>query len=318
MHPYHLNIQIPPHKTGIQPKDLLVFAGSCFSENIASKLVKLHFNCINSPNGIVFNPISLAVPFQQLIAQKNYTEQDTIQQNNTWYSLHHHGKIHHENQNELLNQINQNQDNFKKQLLAAKWLFITFGSAWVYTLKSKNTIVANCHKLPQQHFEKRLLSVNEIAAIWQPIIAQLKTLNPELNIVFTVSPVKHLRDGVHENNLSKATLLLAINQLIQDKDNYFSAYELLNDDLRDYRFYETDAAHPNTMAIDYIFEKFKTTYFNEITLALISEIEKLNMMLAHKITGNNTNEILIFEKAKNIQIEKIIQLAPHIQHLIIQ
>ncbi len=316
MHPYHLNISIPKSNNSIQPADVMVFAGSCFSENIASKLQNLYFDCIHSPNGIVFNPISLAVPFQKIINNTFYAETDTIQHSNMWYSLHHHGKINHINQSDLLNQINQKQEDFKSQILKANWLFITFGSAWVYTLKANNIIVANCHKIPQTQFEKRLLTVAEITTIWKPILAHLKLLNPTLNIVFTVSPVKHLRDGVLENNLSKATLLLAINELVKINATYFPAYELLNDDLRDYRFYETDAAHPNAIAIDYIFDKFKTTYFNEKNLQIITEIEKLNTMLGHKTISNNTNEIQAFEQAKNTQIEKVIGLVPHFKDLI--
>jgi len=305
MHTYNLNLQIPPNTIGLEHNDAIVFAGSCFAENISHKLEKLLFNCIKNPNGIVFNPISLAVPFKKLIENKNYTENDLILQNNTWVSLHHHGKIYHPEKLALLSLINQKQDLFKQEILAAQWLFISFGSAWVYTLKNSNTIVANCHKIPQQQFEKRLLTIEEIIATWQPILQQIKQLNSAINIVFTVSPVKHLRDGVHENNLSKATLLLAVNELTKLNATYFPAYELVNDDLRDYRFYETDTAHPNTMAIDYIFEKFKTTFMQSNTLQIVSEIEKLNTMQQHKPVGTNAREIKLFEEAKEKQKERV-------------
>jgi hypothetical protein len=310
MHPYYLNIPIKPHAKSIDFKDNMLFMGSCFSEHISHKLSHLQFNVFSNTNGVIFNPMSLANPLIKCFNNESYNENDLIENNGNWYSIHHHGKVFNTYKTALLNQINTQQKEFEQKLNTTQWLFITFGSAWIYTLKSNDTIVANCHKIPQSHFEKRLLSIEEITNIWQPILEQLKTKYPTLNIVFTVSPVKHLRDGVHENNLSKGTLLLAIHKLLSNKVSYFPAYELVNDDLRDYRFYEADCAHPNAMAIDYVFDKFKVTYFSPSTNNTCDEVIKYLQLKNHKpisLEGREYEQYLI---AKELQLKRVQAFIP--------
>ncbi len=310
MHPYHLNIQIKPYAETLDCNDKLLFIGSCFSEHISYKLTEIQLDINSNPNGTIFNPVSLAQPIIRFLNNTLYTENDLIENNGNHYSIHHHSKLFNADKTDLLNLLNKKQEAFEEQLKTAKWLFITFGSAWVYSLKSNQTIVANCHKIPQNNFEKRLLNIEEISTIWAPLLAKLKINYPALNIVFTVSPVKHLRDGVHENNLSKSTLLLAINSLLNTKIMYFPAYELVVDDLRDYRFYESDCAHPNAMAIDYVFDKFKETYFSQNMNSISIEILKYLQLKNHKPISTTGKEYTQYIEAKEAQLKKVQSYIP--------
>lgn len=284
MHPYFLNLKTEDFKFKIQYEDLLLFSGSCFSENIATKLQSLMFDVYAQPNGTIFNPISIAEPITRIINNQVYNENAIIQRDDLFFSKFHHGSFYAKDSSDLLKDINKSLHLFETKLQKAKFLFLTFGSAYVYEYIDSQEIVTNCHKLPQHRFSKRLLSIQEIEAVYQPILKHLAEINPELNVVLTVSPVKHLKDGIQENQLSKSTLLLAIHQLKSTNPNtsYFPAYELVTDDLRDYRFYENDGAHPNQLAIDYVFEKFKTTYFSEETRVYFDEQLNFQKLKNHK------------------------------------
>ncbi|MDP2174655.1 MAG: GSCFA domain-containing protein [Bacteroidota bacterium] len=284
MHPYFLNLKTEDLKIKIHYEDLLLFSGSCFSENIATRLQSLMFDVYAQPNGTIFNPISIAEPITRIINYQVYDENAIIQRDDLFFSKFHHGSFYAKDSSDLIKEINESLHLFETKLQKAKFLFLTFGSAFVYELTDSQEIVANCHKLPQNRFSKRLLSIQEIEAVYQPILKHLADVNPDLNVVLTVSPVKHLKDGIVENQLSKSTLLLAIHQLKSTNPNvsYFPAYELVTDDLRDYRFYENDGAHPNQLAIDYVFEKFKSTYFSEETRVYFDEQLNFQKLKNHK------------------------------------
>lgn len=270
---YSLDMQPLPLPVLIGPEDKLVLQGSCFAEHLSSRLGRYHFNHYSNPNGIVFNPFSLAEPLDRLLNNRKYTVADLIFYNEKWQSLYHHGKFSSVDKEVCLENMNREQVNFENQISSARWLIITFGSAWVYTLKDREVLVANCHKIPQSQFDKRLLSTEEIVAKWKNITEGLKAVNPDLHIVYTVSPVRHLRDGVHENNLSKSVLLLAIQSLQSNSSFYFPSYELVIDDLRDYRFFDSDGAHPNELAVDYVFDKFIRSAMTEDSRKKIEDIE---------------------------------------------
>lgn len=281
---YSLDIEPEHFSEGIDIRDKLVFTGSCFSENIAERLRQLRFNIYSQPNGIVFNPASLAQPFIFLRNTAQYTEHDLVQRDSMWFSKYHHGSFYHTSAEDLLQQLNKRQQEFGAYLKTCNTMFVTFGTAWIYTLKETSEIVANCHKIPQAQFSKRILEVQEIVEIWQEVIAFLKTYNPKLRIVFTVSPVKHLRDGVVENTISKSILILAIRQLMRQYEHcyYFPAFELVNDDLRDYRFYEQDGAHPNKDAIAYVFDKFEKSCFTSQAIEFAREMKAYNSLAGHR------------------------------------
>ncbi|PCJ28598.1 MAG: GSCFA domain protein [Flavobacteriales bacterium] len=269
-------VTIPKSEFNISHQSPLLLMGSCFSQNMEKKLVDNKFNVTINPNGIIYNPISIANTLTRIIKNEPYKEQELVQFNNKWVSFHHHGSFSSHDKTECLTQINSSLRNAHQELKACNTLFITMGSAWVYEYENFG-IVANCHKIPNKQFCKRLLSVKEILSSFDSIKKELKSIN----VVFTVSPVRHIKDGLHENNLSKSTLQLAINNLVEQHDNYsyFQAYEIVIDELRDYRFYKNDLVHPTEMAINYVWGKFAETYFNQATTNLNKQIEKIRDQL---------------------------------------
>lgn len=281
---YFLDIEPERLPAGIDIKDKIIFTGSCFSGHIADRLKQLRFDVFSQPNGIVFNPASLSKPFALLRDKSRYGENDLLQRDGIWFSKHHHGAFYHTSKEILLANLNERQLGFETFLERAHTIFVTFGTAWAYTLKETSEIVANCHKIPQARFSKRLLEVHEIVCAWQETIAFIKVFNPGAQIVFTVSPVKHLRDGVTENTISKSILILASRELMHKHANchYFPAFELVNDDLRDYRFYEQDGAHPNKDAIEYVFDKFGRSCLTAGAVEFAREIGAYNSLSGHR------------------------------------
>jgi hypothetical protein len=295
---YNLDIQVPPVAQKLNYKDKVLMLGSCFSEHMSQRLQQLSFHVAAQPQGIVFNPISLAKPFELLQEKNFYTRNDLIENKGLWYCKYHHGFFSDEQPDVLLEKINQEQEAFGLALKDARFLFITFGSSWVYRLKESQEIVANCHKIPQARFEKFLLQAEDIVNAWAAIMDNLKTFNPTLQVVFTVSPVKHLRDGVVENNISKSILIYSIHLLRARYPSvgYFPSFELVNDDLRDYRFYDQDGAHPNVLAIEYVFGKFCETYMDDITLQYVKDMGNYNKLKAHRSIKDHGEEYEQFRK----------------------
>lgn len=262
----------------------ILLAGSCFTENIGKKLNYYKFNAHINPFGIIFNPYSLTESLGKLIKKEYFTKKDLYFFNNKWLSLWHHGSFAKTTAEEALAEINNGIEKGHAFINKADFLIITFGTAWVYELKSNRQIVANCHKIPQKEFEKRLLEINEIVSDFQLLINELKQINNKLQLCFTLSPVRHWRDGAVENQLSKSTLHVAIQKIIAQNKmcSYFPAYEIVMDDLRDYRFYEADMIHPNQQAVDYIWEKFKLSNVNEQTFVMMEKIAKLKTAMNHR------------------------------------
>lgn len=258
--------------------------GSCFSEHIVHRLQMAGFNTRANSHGIVYNPISLAKGLEDLLTGKRYTAADLYEHQGRWISFGHHGRFAHTDPRQCLEEINQRLEAHSIWLAGTSHLFITLGTAWAYRRKDTGEVVANCHKLPGTFFEKILLYPSEIKEIWTPVLGMLKKMNPSCHIIYTVSPVKHLRDGIHENQLGKAALLLAIHQLQQlhPEVHYFPAYELVTDDLRDYRFYEKDFAHPNTLATDYVWERMKEVFFGLETREAAAAAEAFRQLQNHR------------------------------------
>ena len=272
-------VSIPKSEISVQHQTPLLLLGSCFAENIGNQLIDHKFDVCLNPNGIIFNPISVVNSLTRILKHQNYTLEDVKKHNGKWFSFEHHSRFSSFNQQECLTQMNFSLNQAHKRLKKTKTIFITFGSAWVYETKDFG-IVANCHQIPNQQFTKRLLSVKEILIAFESI----KDYLSDFQIVFTVSPVRHVKDGLHENNLSKSTLLLAINNWVEQNENasYFPAYEIISDELRDYRFYKDDLVHPTALAINYVWEKFSETYLTENTKELVSKIEQLKRAVHHK------------------------------------
>jgi hypothetical protein len=270
------------HKISYQSKSF--YTGSCFTENIGNYLQALKFPVCVNPFGILYNPMSIFESLRSLINKKEFTKEDLILNKDIWCSLHHHGRFSDTDKNNCLDNINRTGSSASEFLKKAGFLFITFGTSYAYRHKEKKMIVANCHKFPAPHFEKILLDVDTIVHEFKSLEKLLLKFNPDIKIILTVSPVRHINDGIVENQLSKSILHVAIHKIISDTKNcfYFPAYELQMDDLRDYRFYGADMAHPNEIAIGYIRKKFIETYIDKDSQNILAEIEKLLAAKNHR------------------------------------
>jgi len=303
--------EIKPFKYdfNIDYKSNLMFIGSCFTENIGNKLKEAKFNIDINPFGILYNPVSVANSLQFLIDKKTFKEDDIFYFNERWNSYYHHSKFSFTSKNETLSKINSQIKLSSKKLQNTDYLFITFGTSWVYELMNTKSIVSNCHKVPAKKFKKRILEVNEIVEIYREFIQKLQGFNKNLKIIFTISPIRHLKDGFSENMLSKSILKLAINEIIKCNDNcfYFPSYEILIDDLRDYRFYEDDLLHPNKIAIGYIFNFLANSFFTDETFVIYKKIKKISQAKLHRPFNENSNEYFKFIENNFNNIEELLK-----------
>ncbi|HRD39751.1 MAG TPA: GSCFA domain-containing protein [Bacteroidia bacterium] len=306
---FHLNYNHPKQDFDITHESKLFMMGSCFAENIGDKLNELKFNCTLNPNGILFNPISIATALSAYINNTILSEEEVVFNNELYHSFNHHGAFSCGNKEELIHKINHNTRQAHNALKHADVLLITFGTSNVYVNNANSEVVANCHKFPQHHFTKEQLQPGEIINRYEQLIEDLKVFNPKLKIIFTVSPVKYLKDGLIENNLSKAVLIYSIHEILKQHSycSYFPAYELVTDDLRDYRFYKTDMAHPNEQAIEYVWDKFSVSYFTESTLKIIQKVKEIKSAMNHRPLKESTLAHAEFKKSflqKCMELEK--------------
>lgn len=281
---FRLTFNIPPLLPPIRYEEKLLSVGSCFAENIGAYLAKYKFQILQNPHGILYNPLSIVHALHTYLDGKLYREEELFFYNDIWQSWDHHGRFAHMDRKTCLEMINTSQLAAIKRIKEADWLLITLGSSFVYNLKENGRLVGNCHKVPQQQFDKRLLTVEEVISSLDNCIHQLFTQNRKVKIIFSVSPVRYTRYGVVENKLSKAILILAVHQLVNKFDRlyYFPAYELVIDDLRDYRFYKADLLHPNEMAIQYVWEKFVAAAIDEPSRHILEDIESILQARAHR------------------------------------
>jgi hypothetical protein len=255
--------------------------GSCFAVNIAEKLDYSKFRSHCNPFGILFHPLAICEIIRKSISGEAFTEADMVSHNGLWHSLDAHSDLSHPDKTTLLENLNAALKTTRESIQKATHLIITYGTAWVYRHKDSRKLVANCHKIPQSQFEKELLSVETMREAMQQTVDLIRGVNPDCHIIFTVSPVRHIKDGFVENQRSKAHLIAAIHSLENGCD-YFPSYEIVMDELRDYRFYASDMLHPNQTAIDYIWEKFSAAHISEDSAATMHEIDSIRKGLSHK------------------------------------
>ena len=280
---FQSEVKISSPSKKIQYTDKLLFLGSCFSGNIGNKFNERLFNSLVNPFGVIFNPISIFKLINRAINKSYFDKSNWIFRNDKWLNLDLHGELSNTDLHEAIKISNSIIDNVGDFLKSADQLFLTFGTAWVYNIKNTNQLVANCHKIPQKEFDKRMLSISEVVDYGNELIANLKSFNPKLQITFTVSPVRHWADGAHNNNLSKSTLHLAINSLLENENTeYFPSYELVIDQLRDYRFFDRDLVHPNDVATDFVWEKLLSDWIDDKTIIKIHEVEKIISSANHR------------------------------------
>lgn len=309
---FHLNYSVQKPGFSIDHATKLFLTGSCFSENIGQLLADHKFKSLINPNGILFNPLSIYYSLQHALNLKDIDENLFLQRHNLFYSYLHHSSINSTSKANLAQKINAINKGVHHFIASADAVIITFGTAFYYYHLNLKTTVANCHKQPAGTFEKCLLTTENIFKKYSDLINALTTINPRINIIFTVSPVKYLKDGVVENNLSKATLLLSVHELVKQFSNcyYFPAYELVNDDLRDYRFYKEDLAHPNEQAINYVWDKFSETFFNDSTKQVNKLITDLHKASSHRSLNQDAGALAKLQeyiKSKEAEITSLLE-----------
>jgi hypothetical protein len=280
---FRTEINLKKYDFEINYQKNLFFIGSCFSENISNLFKEYKFQVFSNPSGILYNPISILQILNFIIDNKLFTKDDLFYSNNKWLSFYHHGSFSNKDLNSTLEKININLKNANNFLKNTDYLFITLGSAFVYELKENNLIVANCHKLSSKLFNQRLLEVQEIKDNYISLMKKLINFNKNMKIIFTVSPIRYLKYGNEQNTYSKAILFVSINELKKLFKNiyYFPAYELLLDDLRDYRFYDEDMIHPSHQAINYIWDKLINSMLEKKSIVIIKKIEKILLAKKH-------------------------------------
>lgn len=275
-----------PLKSSDNPIDYhskLVLLGSCFVENMGKKLDYFKFQQMQNPFGILFHPLAIENLVQRAIQEESYQKGDIFEQDGIWRCFEAHSYLRSEDSLELLQLLNQRLTETKIGLEASSHIIITLGTAWVYEHRDSNKIVANCHKVPQKQFTKKLLSVTEIESSLNNLVGMIRKMNSLAQIIFTISPVRHVKDGFMENQRSKAHLFAALHQIIKGHSvSYFPSYEIMMDELRDYRFYGKDMVHPNELAVDYIWQKFKSVWIAKDAYPIMDEVEAVQKGLMHR------------------------------------
>ena len=300
-----IDFEIKPSLKKITHKSKSVFLGSCFSDEIAKKFVEGGLEVLSNPFGTLFHPLAISNLFDEI-----EVESTCFQRGDIWFSWLTSGVIYAMTKGELVHKIEALKKELIQSVKEADFLFITFGTAIGYRLISSDQIVANCHKMPLNQFVKELTGVDQMVTEWKNLIYKINKLNPNIHIVFTISPVRHIKDGVHENNVSKSYLFTLINKLNGD---YFPSYEIVIDELRDYRFFNEDMIHPNNLAINYVWDKFRTVFMDVSADLLIDEVMQVRQMLAHTILYPESVEFFKFNKKLSQKKEAIARILPNIK-----
>jgi len=270
---FRTEIKLKSNAVKISIEDKIFSIGSCFATEMHNIFTIGGINSLNNPFGTIFHPVAINTALKRIYEDKYYTDGDLIQYEEKFISLDHSTVFDNDKKDKCLEKINNNLVFAKKFLLDTKWIIITFGTSWIYEFISNNKIVANCHKIPQKFFRKRLLDQTEIHNSITEILQILKNISTDIQILLSISPVRHLKDGFMENQRSKSQLINAVHNVIENHDNcyYLPIYEIMMDDLRDYRFYKEDLIHPNEQAIKYIWEKFSESFLYQETINFINK-----------------------------------------------
>lgn len=310
---FRTTFQIPKSNYKISHQTKILTIGSCFSDEIGEKFYNLKYNSLINPFGVVFNSYSIANIISRSLQKKYYTETDVHQNGEQFFCFDVHSSFNRNSALELLTHLNQKIDEVHERLFTCDVLIITLGTSWVYKRKENDEIISNCHKIASKQFDKILLSTEDNLTYLTTLINELKKVNPNLQVITTVSPVRHTKDGFRENNVSKSRLIDALYQLENNQDNvtYFPSYELMIDDLRDYRFYKNDMIHPSQQAVDYIWNHFSDIYFDEVTLSINNKIYKIQSAIHHRPFNEETDSYQSFLR-KTIDMMEELQIKNNI------
>ncbi|WP_299111582.1 GSCFA domain-containing protein [uncultured Winogradskyella sp.] len=303
----------PQSHNQIDYNSKVLLLGSCFSENIGSKFEYLKFQSQTNPFGILFHPLAIENLITRAINEDYYSEDELIFHNEQWSCLDAHSKLNSTSRDDLLKRLNKQIDVTNQQIKDSTHIIITLGTAWVYRYLASDRVVANCHKLPQKQFLKELLSVEQITEALEAIIALVRRINSDTSFVFTVSPVRHLKNGFVENTQSKSHLVTTIHNIVEPRKRqyYFPSYEIVMDELRDYRFYNTDMVHPNNVAIDYIWEKFKMVWLTEEAQKISEHVASIQTKKSHRPFNPNSEAHQQFLEKLQIETDALCARFPH-------
>ena len=304
-------VEIKPLEKRLTYKDSILFVGSCFADEIGRRCTERYFDTRVNPFGVLFNPCSISDCLGLLegyginAEQCSFIPDDVIETSGGFCSFHHHGSMARPTAQEFLDNANRVLADASDFYYREGWVVVTLGTAFIYTDKESGNVVANCHKLPADRFERTMISADQVF----DALSQYVAARPERQWIFTVSPVRHLADGLHANTLSKATLHLGVQKLVERYPNahYFPAYEILIDELRDYRFYADDMMHPSARAADYIFECFMDFALADSDRPLIVEAEKVRSMMQHKILNPGTPQAAQFEAQRTRALDSFLE-----------
>jgi hypothetical protein len=308
---FQTEVSIPDFGWKISYRKPALLMGSCFTENIGNKLSALKYPVDLNPFGILYNPVSIAHGLRFLLQKKQFTTNDLVQHHGLWHSFYHHGRFSSPNAEEALLIINRRITSSFMVLQKASFLFLSFGTAWVYEYKATGQTVSNCHKMPDREFRRFRLTPGEIIEEYRQLLPEIWKLNPGLKVIFTVSPIRHWKDGAVENQRSKATLLLSIDNIIrgfgEENCNYFPSYEIMMDELRDYRFYDEDMIHLSTSAINHIWNIFQEALVEDESRKISEKVNKVISAVSHRPHNTDTHEyhdFLIESYKKAVQLQE--------------
>ena len=308
------NVPLKKQKNPISYESKVLLLGSCFAEHMAAKLRYHRFPVVSNPFGILFHPIAIKTLIERSLKRTRYAENELFYQNETWQSFDAHSDLKNGSNEQALESLNAGLDLVHEQLLKSSHIIITLGTAWVYRFVAKNRIVANCHKVSQKEFAKELLPADTISESLKNIINQIRSVNDNAAVILTVSPVRHLKDGFIENTQSKSHLLSAVHDVLdENRVYYFPSYELMMDELRDYRFYGKDMVHPNEIAIDYIWEKFMSVWIDPNSYPVMEAVDQIQKGLSHRPFQGESIQHQAFKKDLLLKIKNLQKDHPHME-----
>ena len=312
---FRTTVKTGENRRWLHHSDSVVLLGSCFSDNMGGKMHGALINALVNPMGTLYNPMSIASGVQRLIECRPMAGQELFMQSGVWNSYDFHSRYSLPDKLVTLDRMNQRIELGHKTLRQAQLLTITLGTAIVYRLRSTGQVVANCHKVPQHEFERKMASVPEMAQVLDGMLTALHQFNPNLRIIFTVSPIRHIADGLDVNSLSKASLRVAIQNAIvshQEYCDYFPAYEIMLDDLRDYRFYTSDMVHPSDVAVEYIWQAFQATYLDDRSALAVARCERVHKRLQHRPMSANRETVERFNNDTASVVRNLIKEYPYL------
>lgn len=312
---FRTTVKTGENRGWLQHSDHVMLLGSCFSDNIGGKMHGALINAMVNPMGTLYNPMSIACGVQRLIDCEPVAGKDLFMQSGVWNSYDFHSRYSLPDKQAAIDRMNSRIEQGHKALAAARLLTVTLGTAMVYRLKATGEVVANCHKVPQHEFERKMATVQEMVQVLDDMVVRLRTFNPELRIILTVSPIRHIADGLDTNSLSKASLRVAIQEVVsrhRDYCDYFPAYEIMMDDLRDYRFYANDMVHPSDVAVEYIWQAFQATYLDDRSALAVARCERVHKRLQHRPMSTSRETVDRFNADTVSVVRNLIKEYPYL------